>query len=239
MNTIKIEKNNTLMVAHRGVSALEKENTLAAFIAAGNRSYFGVEADVHRTADGKYVIIHDPDTARVSPLNVEIRKSSYDTIRGVMLNDIDNTCGRPDLRVPSLEEYIKVCKRYEKYCILELKGAHMDEDISNIIEIINSVGYLEHVIFISFSLDNLIRLRKQLPEHPAQWLTGDWKEEYKNYLLDNNLDLDIWYGSLTEETYAWLRSVGKKINVWTCDDPAEAAKYVKMGVDYITSNILE
>ena len=43
MDTIKIEKKNTLMVAHRGVSGLEKENTLAAFIAAGNRSYYGVE----------------------------------------------------------------------------------------------------------------------------------------------------------------------------------------------------
>ncbi|MBS1333999.1 MAG: hypothetical protein HP049_05995, partial [Clostridiales bacterium] len=61
----------------------------------------------------------------------------------------------------------------------------------------------------------------------------------KSYLVDNNLDLDIWYGSLTEETYAWLRSLGKKVNVWTCDDPAAAAKYVEMGVDYITSNILE
>ena len=68
MDTIKIEKKNTLMVAHRGVSGLEKENTLAAFVAAGNRSYYGVETDVHRTADGKYVVIHDSDTARVSPL---------------------------------------------------------------------------------------------------------------------------------------------------------------------------
>ncbi len=102
MDTIKIEKKNTLMVAHRGVSGLEKENTLAAFIAAGNRSYYGVETDVHRTADGKYVVIHDSDTARVSPLHVEIEKSAYDTIRGVMLNDIDGTCRRTDLRVPSL-----------------------------------------------------------------------------------------------------------------------------------------
>ncbi len=49
MDTIKIEKKNTLMVAHRGVSGLEKENTLAAFVAADNRSYYGVETDVHRT----------------------------------------------------------------------------------------------------------------------------------------------------------------------------------------------
>ena len=111
MDTIKIEKKNTLMVAHRGVSGLEKENTLAAFVAAGNRSYYGVETDVHRTADGKYVVIHDSDTARVSPLHVEIEKSAYDTIRGVMLNDIDGTCGRTDLRGGSYEEIMVSLKR--------------------------------------------------------------------------------------------------------------------------------
>ena len=39
-DTIKIpEKGKTLMVAHRGVSGLECENTAAAFIAAGNRTH--------------------------------------------------------------------------------------------------------------------------------------------------------------------------------------------------------
>ena len=66
MDTIKIEKKNTLMVAHRGVSGLEKENTLAAFIAAGNRSYYGIETDVHRTADGQFVVFHDDNTQRVA-----------------------------------------------------------------------------------------------------------------------------------------------------------------------------
>lgn len=69
--------------------------------------------------------------------------------------------------MPSLEEYIKVCKRYGKYCILELKGAHADEDITNIIGIINEQDYLDHIIFISFSLQNLINLRKQAPR-PAR-----------------------------------------------------------------------
>ena len=34
MNTVKFEKGSTLAVAHRGLSALERENTLPAFIAA-------------------------------------------------------------------------------------------------------------------------------------------------------------------------------------------------------------
>ena len=39
MNTVKVCVGKTRMVAHRGCSCLETENTLAAFIAAGNRSF--------------------------------------------------------------------------------------------------------------------------------------------------------------------------------------------------------
>ena len=54
MNTIKIEKKQARMVAHRGLSGLEKENTCAAFIAAGDRSHFGIETDIRPTLDGRY-----------------------------------------------------------------------------------------------------------------------------------------------------------------------------------------
>ena len=64
MDTIKFDKKNTLMVAHRGLSGIEKENTNTAFVAAGNRSYFGIETDVHKTLDGKYVVFHDDTTAK-------------------------------------------------------------------------------------------------------------------------------------------------------------------------------
>ena len=50
MDTIKINRGNTRMIAHRGVSGLETENSIPAFVAAGNRSYYGVETvDVLRT----------------------------------------------------------------------------------------------------------------------------------------------------------------------------------------------
>ena len=51
MNTIHIEKQHVQLIAHRGCSALETENSIPAFTAAGNRTYYGVETDVHCTAD--------------------------------------------------------------------------------------------------------------------------------------------------------------------------------------------
>ena len=80
-NTIQFNKGNVLMVAHRGVSGLEKENTNAAFVAAGNRSYYGVETDVHKTADGQFIIIHDHTTKRVGVDNLNVEESTYETAR--------------------------------------------------------------------------------------------------------------------------------------------------------------
>ena len=60
-DTLRLNNPDMKMVAHRGLSGLELENTAAAFVAAGNRSYYGIETDVHRTADGKFVVIHEFD----------------------------------------------------------------------------------------------------------------------------------------------------------------------------------
>ena len=65
MDTIKYKKLKTQTIAHRGLSGIECENTCAAFVAAGNRSYLGIETDVHITADGNFAVIHDDNTARV------------------------------------------------------------------------------------------------------------------------------------------------------------------------------
>ena len=89
MNTLKINKGNTLMVAHRGVSGLEQENTSLAFVAAGNRSYFGIETDIHVTSDGVYVAIHDGNTGRVAKEDYVVAETDFATLRALPLCDLD------------------------------------------------------------------------------------------------------------------------------------------------------
>ena len=81
MDTVKINKGKTQMIAHRGLSALELENTCAAFVAAGNRSYFGIETDVHVTADGRVIIIHDDSTSRVSDADLSVEDTAFDGMK--------------------------------------------------------------------------------------------------------------------------------------------------------------
>ncbi|MFO7815546.1 MAG: glycerophosphodiester phosphodiesterase family protein [Halanaerobiales bacterium] len=57
------------IIAHRGASNIAPESTEAAFIKAVEMGTDYVEADIHRTKDGKIVVLHDSNLKRTS--NVE------------------------------------------------------------------------------------------------------------------------------------------------------------------------
>ena len=171
MTTIKLGDKQVKLVAHRGLSALEKENTCSAFVAAGNReSIFGIETDVHRTKDGQFVLFHDDNTQRVGLDHLVLEESTFETLRSLRLTDLDGKRGRADLMMPTVEEYIGICKRYEKTCVFEFKNPMAEEDIVRLVEIFRKEDYLDHVIFISFQPQNLLFLRQHYPELPAQIL---------------------------------------------------------------------
>lgn len=239
MDSIKINSGNTRMIAHRGLSGLETENTNAAFIAAGNRSYFGVETDVHKTADGKFVVIHDDNTGRVSAVDISVEGSSFDALRKIGLHSPDGTDGRADMLIPTLKEYISTCRRYEKIAVLELKNEFTSEEIKAICDEINELDYLGSVIFISFCFENLVRLREFYPEQTVQFLIDDYNDELPDLLASHGFDLDILYTSLTEERIRTLHTKGIKVNCWTCNDKDAGETLCRWGIDFITSNILE
>lgn len=240
MNTILIEhKGNTQMIAHRGVSALERENTVAAFVAAGNRSYFGIETDIHRTADGNFAVIHDGRTGRVSPIDLSVEESTMDDLSRLKLYDTHGLFTRGDLVIPTVEEYAAVCRDYGKVSVLELKSRFTKEEIAQIIAVLQMREQLEHTIFIAFDIQNLYLVREILPSHPVQFLTGTLSEEILNELVARRMDLDVHFAALTQEWVERYHSAGLKINCWTVDDPADAHRLIEWGVDYITSNRLE
>ena len=239
MDTIKINKGNVKMVAHRGVSGLEMENTLAAFVAAGNRSHYGIETDVHVTKDKQIAVIHDDNVKRVTGADRIVEESTLEELQSLKLYDRMEGHFRTDLRIPILSEYISICKKYDKTAVLELKNEMQAEDIRQIIQIIRKQNFLESVIFISFSWENMLEIRRQLPKQKAQYLAMECDQELIQKLAENKLDLDIYYKAITKELVEALHAAGIEVNCWTVDLPEDAKKMVACGVDYITSNILE
>ena len=229
-------KKSVQFIAHRGLSGKETENTAASFVAAGNRSYYGIETDIHRTLDGKFAVFHDDNLKRVAGVDIEIEKVNYSDIKDIPLNFKEN---RSDLRIPLLEDYISICKKYGKKAVLELKNPFDECDIKAVLKIIGNMNFSANMIFISFAKENLISLRKFSPNADIQLLTHKFGENVFELMLKYGFDLDIKHTEATKELIKKIHKAGRKINCWTCDDIKRAQELSSWGVDFITTNILE
>jgi glycerophosphoryl diester phosphodiesterase len=239
VDTVKINHQNTKMIAHRGLSGLEKENTMAAFIAAGNRSYYGIECDIHKTIDNVFVVIHDDDTSRVSQANKIIANSTYLELKNIELDDINNGLPKSHLRIPTLVEYVDSCIKYNKACVIEFKNQFSEKDIYSVMNIITERKYLHKVIFISFIIENLITIRNRDKFIRLQFLTSKYNEQVLEACCKYKFDIDINYKALNKQIVDELHQYNIQINVWTVDNPTEALMLIGLGVEYITTNILE
>ena len=237
MDTIKINKKNVLMIAHRGVSGLETENTKEAFIIAGNKRYYGIETDVHVTLDGKFLICHDDNILRVTGKDLIIEQTNYDDIIKNKIYKFKTDINQ--LEFPNLTDYINICKKYNKEAILEIKNEVKEEDALRIVEEIKSIGWLEHTTIISFCVINLLNIRKYYKDIKLQFLTGEFNDDLLKTLVNNNISLDYYFGNLTKEIIDKMHDNNLVVNCWTVDKEIDADNLIDMGVDMITSNILE
>lgn len=103
----------TLVVAHRGASAMFPENTMEAFRSAVELGADAVELDVHLTADGLLAVIHDETLDRTTDRLGRVTELTMDEVRAA---DAGYTFARADdagypfrgrgLRVPALGDVL-------------------------------------------------------------------------------------------------------------------------------------
>lgn len=242
METIKLDRKDIKMIAHRGLSGILQENTIPSFLLAANHSYYGIETDLHVTKDGKFIICHDDNILRVSGVDMVIEENNYEELRSVLLLNKDGSKSS-DVYLPNLEEYINICHKFNKVSVLEIKNKIDEKYIIEIVEIVKNLGHYDNTIFISFDSENIINLKKNFNDIKCQFLSNtDTKEKWefafslaKNY----GVDLDLYFGSLTGDYVKMCKENNIKLNVWTVDNISDAFNLIDMGVDYITSNILE
>ncbi len=243
MDTLKINHPHTLMIAHRGLSGLEKENTAASFIAAGNRSFYGTECDIHLTSDHKYVVCHDGNLERVSGINYVIKEHTLEEL--MQVHYIDNKDGKPKsyYHIVEFEEYLNINKRYNKVCVIEFKVDYTREEIKEIIDIINSYDYLDKCVFISFIRNPLVLAKEELVKAgkliEIQYLSTKIDDDVINFCYENQFGLDCYFEPINKEVIDGFHAHSLKVNAWTVNRLEEAQRLIDLGIDYITTNIIE
>lgn len=240
MNTIPFSsKGKIKMIAHRGLSGIERENTCPAFVAAGVKSYYGIETDVHITKDGKFILCHDSNLKRVAGSDTVIEETDFDALRSIRFSDADSDFIRGDVFLPSLEEYMYICKKHQKEAVLEIKTEFEEKDTSRLIEAVKALGMLDRTTFISFFKSCCLDVKKLCPEAKIQFLSDAGAHEAVQFCIQNGFDADLYYKTVTKQIVDEVHRAGRSINVWTVNDINAAELMMECGVDYITTNILE
>jgi glycerophosphoryl diester phosphodiesterase len=101
-----------LLLGHRGYRARFPENTLLGVRKAFEFGADGVECDLQKTADGRYVVIHDPSVDRIAGIAGDLRSVTLDRLRGIDVGGGE--------RIPELSELLAAIPK-GKYLDLELK----------------------------------------------------------------------------------------------------------------------
>jgi len=225
-----------LVIGHRGASALETENTTAAFARARADGADGVELDVMTCGTGEVVVFHDDDLVRLGQRPERIADTSFAVLRATTL-----TVGA---RILTLEEVFEVCG-FDMLVNIELKVpnrgvAAIAPLVDGVATIVARTGTGPRVLVSSFhplAVRSWMRREPAVPagllfEHESPMpLRRAWPAAL---LRPFALHPDIALCS-DERVSGWQRR-GYMVNVWTVDDAAAIAACRRMRVDGIITN---
>jgi glycerophosphoryl diester phosphodiesterase len=229
----------TRYVALRGLSGYEKENTVAAFIAAGNRSYYGIEGDLIMTKDNVFVICHEKNTQSIAPINKIILDSTYKELLEIPLYEMNTQCPKAYLRIPTLKDLLFICKKYRKRAFINLKCDLNYPQIQNLLDEIEDFDYLDKVVILSSNFLNLKKIRDLSPTIYLQYGAEQYREEVLDLCLEINAGLVLEYQDLKKQLIDLFHHHNLEVNAWAINDETNARELETYGIDYITTSILE
>lgn len=235
-----------IIIAHRGESYLAPENTLAAINLAWESGADAIEVDVRLTKDKQIVVFHDANTKRISGKSKRIKKTDLDELRKL---DAGKHKGEKYIgeKIPTLLEVLKTVPNNKKI-LIEVKSS--DAIIPYLNNVINeSKLHANQIEIISFSLNVIKKVRKQIPQFSTFWILAldyYWIQKLfrpsinkiikkaKKYKLSG---IDLWAGKrINNELVHKIKMANLKTYIWTVDNPEKAQSLLNMGVNGITTN---
>jgi glycerophosphoryl diester phosphodiesterase len=214
-----------LVIAHRGASFYEPENTLRAVRRALDFGVDGVEVDVRSTIEGNIVVIHDETVDRTTNGSGRVKDMSL-----VELRSLDAGKGE---KIPLLEEVLELVGN-KAMVIIELKIAGIEERVLGIVE---KYDALDRVIFSSFIHGSVKKLKELNPRVKTGVIIRSSPVNPSVLALDAKAEnICAFYKYVSLEMVQNVHSHGLNIFAWTVDDVNTAENLIMFGVDGIVTN---
>ncbi len=214
------------IIAHRGASAIQPENTLAAFAAALAAHADGIEFDV-RIRQDELIIFHDDTLERVTNGHGRLHDLSLTQLR-----DLDAGHGE---RIPLLAEALLLIDATATVN-LELKDPHVDGQVIAMLRTVlaRSPRWAGKFLLSSFDVEQTFRLAT----YAGPWRLGVLFKEAPFDALARALacraySLHLARRHLTAKLVDRVHAQGLRAYVYTVNDTATMAECLRLGVDAI------
>ena len=228
-----------LAFAHRGGAAEGDENTAEAFARAVKLGYRYVETDVHATADGVPVVIHDPALDRLAGRSARVDELTWADLSTVRIGGA--------AAVPRLADVLDAWP--EIRFNVDVKA---DRVVEPAVEAVRRTGAGDRVLLASFSDARLARARALAGPRVATSLGIRAVTRLRIASVAGlplrlpasavAAQIPVRHGRiavLTARFLAYLHRLGLAVHVWTIDDPNEMNHLLDMGVDGIMTDRIE
>ena len=240
------------LFAHRGASGTHPENTLEAFAAGLAAGAERLELDVHATADGHVVVLHDAALERTTDGSGPVRERTLAELRALDAGHAFTTAdGRHPwrgrgIRVPTLDELLaahpgvplNIEVKQEEPAIEEAVLASLDRH-----------GARAQTLLAAEHASIMTRIRAAAPDVLTSCSAAE-AAEFVFRLRDGQLagwttpaialqvpprygDIDI----VTPESVAAAHALGLEVHVWTINDAAEMGTLLDLGADAIMTDV--
>ncbi len=228
------EEESSKIICHRGLSAYEPENTIPAFMACTAAGIYGVECDIHETLDGEFAVIHDGEVDRMTDGTGSISTMTWEQVKKLNIDKGSGINKYKSLKIPSLREYIKICRNNHKVPVIEVKSIKKSS-IKKFIEILKEEQIYNRAVLISSDKNFLCYVREKNPEVKIMWLC-EMTIENINEAAKYKFDIDVEAAAFNPQLLSYAHNRNVKVNIWTIDNEEKFNKLKRTGVDYITTN---
>jgi glycerophosphoryl diester phosphodiesterase len=202
--------------AHRGASAEQPENTLAAFRRALELGVEGIELDVHLSSDGVPMVIHDATVDRTTSGSGAVAEMTCEE-----LQELDAGNGE---RIPRLGEVLDLVGN-RLHVDIEVKANAAGEAVLREVE-----GRDLRWLISSFDWDVLRYVRSQRADVELWPLTVGATDDAIAVAKELGAPaLAIWHKGLDADVVAHLAEQGLGFWPWTVNDPDLAETLLGLG----------
>jgi len=226
-------RSDVLVIAHRGAAGAAPENTLASIRRAIDDGTDWVEIDVQETRDGHVIVLHDSDFMKLAANPTKVWEGDLAQVRQIDVGSwFDSQFA--DERVPTLAEVLEIIRASEAKLVIELKYYGHDEQLEQrVVDIVEAAGMSERIAVMSLKLAGVQKIKALRP----QWNAGLLAVTALGDIT--RLDVDFLAVNQSKASARFIRrahNAGKRVFVWTVNEPLALAHWITMGVDGIITD---